>query len=181
MTTACCSVPNCSAAHYGRGWCVAHYRRWARGGDPCADRPLRARTGNGYQAALRRVRIARGLATSQRCADCGRPAEFWSYSGGDPEERTDPGRGTRYSLDPDRYRPRCRSCLRRATAHRGRSVDLDADRVVALYRAGASTRGIAAHLGSTPAVINRVLHAHDVLMRPAGRPHRNPHRPNNSY
>ena len=176
MTTAFCSVPDCGGLHYGRGWCVAHYRRWARCGDPGADRPLRPRTGDGYQAALRRLRITRGLATSQRCGDCGKSAVFWSYIGGDPEERTDPARGARFSLDLDRYRPRCRSCHRRATVHGGRSVEVDVDRVVALYRAGASARGIAAHLGTTPTVINRVLRAHEVAMRAPGRPHRNPHR-----
>jgi hypothetical protein len=120
------------------------------------------------------MRQARGAVTTQRCADCGDPAQVWSYDGADPDERTDPSRGTRYSLDPARYRPRCRCCHRRATARRGRSVELDADRVTALYLAGASTRGIAAHLGTTPTVINRVLRAHGVPMRPTGRPRRNP-------
>jgi hypothetical protein len=180
MTAPSCSVPACDARHYARGWCVSHYRRWARSGDLSPDRPLRTRTGESYRAALRRLHVARGPAAQQRCADCGRPAEFWSYDGTDPDERTTPGRGTRYSLDPTRYRPRCRSCHRRATAGGGRSVQLDADRVAALYRAGASTRGLAAHFDTTPTVINRVLRAHDVSMRPAGRPHRNPHRFSNS-
>lgn len=179
MTPKNCEVPGCAGPHYGRGWCVSHYRRWARTGDPHPDRPLQARTGDGYQAALRRLRDERGPASGQECADCDRVAQLWSYDGTDPAERTDPTRGTRYSLDPDRYRPRCRSCHRRATALGGRSVNLDAARVVALYRAGASTRGIAAHLGTTPAVINRVLRTHHVEMRPAGRPHRNPHRHSN--
>lgn len=179
MTPTTCTVPDCRSPHYARGWCVAHYRRWTRTGDPGAARPLRTRTTEGYQAALRRLRTTQGPATERRCADCGHPAVFWSYDGSDPDERLEPRRGIRYSLDPARYRPRCRSCHRRATGHGGRSIDLDATRVAALYRAGASTRGIAAHLGVTPTVINRVLRAEGVPMRPAGRPHRTPHRHTN--
>lgn len=29
-----CSMPNCNNAHYGRGWCHLHYKRWRKHGDP---------------------------------------------------------------------------------------------------------------------------------------------------
>ena len=72
-----------------------------------------------YRAAHERVRAERGPASAQRCAQCGRPAAVWCYDGADPAARTD-DRGRRYSLDPARYRPRCRSCHRRAAVPRPR-------------------------------------------------------------
>ena len=71
--------------------------------------------GVGYWACHERVKAQRGPATAHRCADCGAAAVDWSYDGTDPDERTNPTQGYRYSLDPVRYRPRCRSCHRRAT------------------------------------------------------------------
>lgn len=29
-----CTVPNCAATHFGRGYCVKHYKRWSKYGDP---------------------------------------------------------------------------------------------------------------------------------------------------
>jgi hypothetical protein len=52
MTRAACSIPACGGPHYAHGWCVTHYRRWQRHGDPDADRPVQTRTGLGYQGAL---------------------------------------------------------------------------------------------------------------------------------
>lgn len=40
-----CSIEGCTGAHVGRGWCLKHYTRWRRHGDPLAtqfrDGPLR--------------------------------------------------------------------------------------------------------------------------------------------
>ncbi len=33
-----CSVPGCEAARRRRGWCMKHYRRWLRHGDPQVTR-----------------------------------------------------------------------------------------------------------------------------------------------
>ena len=100
-------------------------------------------------------------------------AVLWSYDGTDPAERTDPARGCRYSLDPTRYRPRCRPCHQRATA-RGRdargAVSLDVGRAARLYRAEASFRGIGALLHASPSAVRSALRAHGVEIRPAGRP-----------
>jgi hypothetical protein len=74
----------------------------------------------GYWAALRRVRAARGPASGFRCR-CGRAAVMWRYGGGDPKERIDPARNRRFSLDPERYEPRCRPCAAGRRAALGKS------------------------------------------------------------
>lgn len=153
--------------------------RVARVGDPTA------------WSVLRRVRAERGPASGQVCAECGAPAAVWSYDGADSDERIDraarpdaggddhtgagDGRGRRYSLDPARYRPRCRFCHRRAVVDRAAPVpaarrgapSLDVDRAVRLYRAGASATGIAALLHVSPDAVLRALRARDVPIRPA--------------
>jgi hypothetical protein len=97
----------------------------------------------------------------------------WSYDGTDPDERRDPGRGCRYSVDPARYWPRCRSCHQRATAE-GRaarvSIGLDVERVARLHRAGASVRGIGSLLRVSSAAVRAALRAHGHPPSPAQRP-----------
>lgn len=174
-----CAVPGCARPTYARGWCVTHYRRWSRHGDPQPDRPITARLGDGtgYAALLRRLAAERGPATGYGCEECGGPAACWSYTGDDPDERTDSARGVRYSLDLARYRPRCRFCHRQAVlarsvdvpgSTRGRSA-LDVQRAVRLYRAGASCRGIGSLMGVSPDAIRRALRSHGVTLRPSGR------------
>lgn len=156
-----CRVQGCDRSHHGRGWCRAHWDRVRRTGDAGVGRPLRtAADAPGYSALHRRLAIVRGPASAQPCAGCARPARVWSYDGADPDERTD---GFRYSLDLARYRPLCRSCHRRATG------PLDVDRAVRLYRAGASSRGIAALLDVSPSTVLRALRAHNVPIRNRGR------------
>lgn len=170
-----CEVAGCGRRHYGRGYCRTHHARWVRHGHPQAERPIEAVTvgGGSYWSVHQRLRTARGPAIRHGCADCSRPAALWSYTGGDPDERSDP-RGLGYSLDLDRYRPRCRSCHRRATTARraprpraGRAVP-DPDRVIRLYRAGASGPGIAALLGVSRTAIYTALRAHGQPLRPRG-------------
>ena len=153
-----CAVPGCGRPHYGHGYCRAHHARWRRHGDPRADLADRgadhgARRAQRIWAAHRRVRATRGTAAGHRCSGCGGPAAVWCYDGADPAERVDP-RGRRYSLDPDRYRPSCRFCLRRAAVDRRaafprprRRPALDVERAARLYAAGASSRGLAALMG----------------------------------
>ena len=66
----------------------------------------------GYDAAHGRVRRARGKASDYACVDCGGAAAQWSYDHTDPAERTEDLRGylTAYSLDQERYVPRCVPC-----------------------------------------------------------------------
>lgn len=172
-----CDVPGCGRRHYGRGYCRTHHARWVRHGDPQADRPIApapaAGAGCSYGTVHRRLGVERGPANRHGCADCDRPAALWSHIGGGPDERTDP-RGLRYSLDLTRYRPRCRSCHRRATTATGtarpgagRAVR-DPDRVIRLYRAGASGPGIAALLGVSRTAIYTALREHGQAPRPRG-------------
>ena len=68
----------------------------------------------GYHALHARVRTAKGRASEHPCVDCGYRAREWSYIGGDPDELEQLVRGQMmaYSLDLDRYEPRCLSCHR---------------------------------------------------------------------
>jgi|GEM_PF-2694155 len=178
-----CAVPACDRPHQARGYCRAHYRRWQRHGDPRAEVPISTEVG--YRAAHERLRAARGAAAGQECAECGGQAVVWSYDGADPDERTEPARGRRYSLHPVRYRPRCRFCHRRAVVDRGAVLpaargglaapDLDVERAGRLYRSGATARGIGALLRVSPHAVLRALRAHGVPIRPARRT-RDPHR-----
>lgn len=36
-----CKIPDCDNAHYSRGWCATHYRRWKRHGSPLAGKAKR--------------------------------------------------------------------------------------------------------------------------------------------
>ena len=148
-------------------------RSWRRPPAASATGPA---TSGSRPSAARQPRTA--------CADCGAPAVDWSYDGTDPAERTDRGRGYRYSLDPARYRPRCRSCHRRATVAQRRPrptspVVVDVERAARLYRAGASARGIAAPARHQPAprstppcapTASRCAHAAPAAPTPASTP-----------
>ncbi len=39
MTKRTCSIDGCGKSHFARGWCVMHYTRWYRHGDPLWQRP----------------------------------------------------------------------------------------------------------------------------------------------
>jgi len=171
-----CSVAGCERTHKARGFCRTHYRRWQRHADPLADRPVGG-AGTSYRAVLAQLRASRGAPDAQRCAECGGAGSVWSYDGADPDERTEPGRGRRYSLDPARYRPRCRFCHRRAYLDaaaplevppaRRAAPSLDVDRAVRLYTAGATAAGIAGLLHVSPQAVLRALRARDIAIRPA--------------
>jgi hypothetical protein len=177
-----CEVPGCGGRHYARGWCVTHYRRWQRHGDPQPETPVQPRVTDttSYGATLQRLRAERGPAATQLCTGCGAAATCWSYNGGDPDERTDPRTGAHYSLDPERYRPRCHYCHRRTSAERReglttgtrRRPDLEVPRAIRLYQAGASCRGIGAVMGVSGSTIRAALRAHGVALRESGRPRR---------
>jgi hypothetical protein len=166
MTRPTCSIAGCTAPVRARGYCTAHYRRWQRHGEPRADHPGRAQApaSVGYWSVRRQLRAERGPASAQQCADCGGSARDWVYDSRDPDERTDPRLGCRYSLDLSRYTPRCRSCRQRALAT-VRGPRLDPERAARLYRAGASGPGIAAYLGVSRATVYRALRSYGVPIR----------------
>ena len=172
-----CSVPGCTARHKAWALCPAHYARWRRGtlGRHAAPAPI------GYRTAHRRVRATHGLASAQRCSDCGGVAAVWCYDGTDADELVD-DRGRRYSADPNRYLARCGYCQRRAVvdakaprrAARHR-LALDGEHAARLYAAGASSRGIAVLMGVSHNTVLRALRARGVAIRPpvaAQRPRR---------
>lgn len=130
--------------------------------------------GVSYWSVRERLRVERGPASGYRCVECGAAARDWSYDGTDPAERTDPARGYRYSLDLGRYRPRCRSCHRRAARPREVGV-LDVAEAARLYEAGVSGAGISAVLGTSRPTVLRRLRAHGVTIRHAGRRPRRPY------
>jgi hypothetical protein len=87
---------------------------------PRKSRPGRQppRSDVGYVRAHQRVRDIKGQACEHLCCKCSEGATNWAYTNDDPNELVD-GQGLRYSLDPDRYVPMCRSChLRFDAAHR---------------------------------------------------------------
>jgi hypothetical protein len=64
-----------------------------------------------YKAAHQRVQRIRGLASDYACADCGEPANEWSYVGGSTKELVTPN-GWKYSPDAMDFEARCRPCHR---------------------------------------------------------------------
>jgi hypothetical protein len=130
-----CAVEGCGQPARKRGWCAAHYaQQWQTGIDPVPFRYKWYGDGIGYVQAHRRVRNARGHASQHRCIDCGGQAAEWSYDYSDPDERKERGRSA-YSLDVNRYEPRCVRC------HRFADDNPIACRRFALGRAGRRGEG----------------------------------------
>lgn len=65
-----------------------------------------------YNTTHARLRRTNGVARNHDCVECGRQAAHWSYDHTDPHELVgeEGGRTVRYSVDLDRYQPRCESC-----------------------------------------------------------------------
>lgn len=179
-----CAVPGCEGRHDGRGYCHTHLSRLQRLGDAHADVPIQHKRTHGkvsYWSVHERLRAEAGAPGERACDDCGRPAWCWSYIGGDPDERTDPSSDYRYSLDLDRYRPRCRSCHRKATVARNppreQSPVPDIERAVWLYERGVSAAGIGALMDVSRTAVLAALRAQGVTIRgpgsfaPVGNPH----------
>ena len=100
-----------------KGWCGTHYSRLRRTGSVDTrgisghDAPNWRGEDISYRAAHKRIATARGAASQHNCVDdCGQTATHWSYDYSDPNEKTDSNTGYVYSLDPERYFPRCGSC-----------------------------------------------------------------------
>lgn len=119
-----------------------------------------------YAAMHRWLPALRGPAAACACAECGAPARCWCYDGSDPDEKRDPASDRRYSLDPDRYRPRCASCHRTIAAGRRPLTPDVIDQADTLYQTGASLTRIAARLGVTRPTVRAALAARGVAIRP---------------
>lgn len=62
-----------------------------------------------YGSAHQRVKRLHGVASEHLCVDCFKAAVDWSYDHEDEDERVDIA-GRAYSMKPEHYWPRCRSC-----------------------------------------------------------------------
>lgn len=123
-----CHEPQASVT----GWCDKHHTRYRRHGNPLTRLPHSSTPqethpqwkagGVGYSGAHMRIRVARGAASGYPCTDCHRPAQQWSYSHADPNEKQ--SELGPYSATPDYYEPRCVSCHKTFDLARGASVDL---------------------------------------------------------
>ena len=169
-----CTVPGCEGRHDGHGFCHTHLSRLNRVGDVRADVPVAHKRTHGkvsYWSVHERLRVERGPATAQVCTDCGAAARSWSYDGADPAERTS-AEGYRYSLDLDRYQPRCQPCHRRAIAvrkaARPRAAVEDVEQAAWLYERGVEAPAIGALLGVSRTAVYTALRAHGVTIRPRG-------------
>jgi len=112
-----CSVEDCRAEARKRGWCLKHYMRWRRHGDPTKVGDTKG-PANGrwkgdaakYTAIHHRLYRYRGAAADHPCQHCDQSAEDWAYDRTDPNELVDQETGFPYSTDPARYMPLCKPC-----------------------------------------------------------------------
>lgn len=118
-----CTVDGCAILDDGpHGLCGKHLARLQRNGDPLVLRgpnPSRGPDNPNWtgddatsKAVHQRIHKARGKAKCWQCTDCAKPAEHWSYDHTDPDEKFDTEKGP-YSIDINRYFPRCVRCHKR--------------------------------------------------------------------
>lgn len=113
---ATCSVGGCDNPHSGRGLCDKHLQRLRKTGDPLTPRREHGVRWTGddatYNAIHQRLRKAHGPAKAHACITCGKTAQHWAYDHEDPNEKRDE-KGRPFSVDPNHYRPMCKTCHRR--------------------------------------------------------------------
>jgi hypothetical protein len=113
--TRTCSVDGCEDAHHSLSFCIKHYARFIRYGDPLITHNNRYDDVQ-YHGAHIRVRAAKGNIAQYLCQHCGCQAENWAYDGKDPEELIGPARRggplLKYSLKVQHYMPLCTKCHR---------------------------------------------------------------------
>jgi hypothetical protein len=102
---AICSLDDCDSQVSALGYCVKHYRRFKKHGDPEAGVAV------GYDGMHARLRRGRGSAGTHMCEFCGFQAVDWAYDHDDLGEITDE-RGRVFSRNQDHYIPLCRYCHR---------------------------------------------------------------------
>jgi len=111
-----CTVEGCTKPMFATNLCGMHYRRVWANGTLEGTAPKRGSEAPGwvgddatYRTVHSRLVALRGKAADHVCVDCGGSALEWSYDHSDPNEKHD-RRGGDYSVDPERYEPRCRRC-----------------------------------------------------------------------
>jgi hypothetical protein len=127
-----CIIEGCDKVDTGAdGYCMKHYSRFKRNGDPLllvGPRPVIGPANGtwqgeeiGYTAAHDRVRVRKGKAHDHPCADCGSPAKQWAYDHKDPDDKVQiggTGDGCRYSTKAEHYEPKCVPCHKRSDLRR---------------------------------------------------------------
>lgn len=113
-----CTTPVTAAG--ARGMCAKHYLRFRRHGDPTVvgtggtsmpldKNPNWSGSQASYSAVHQRLARYRGPASGYLCADCGVPADHWSFNGRISASWRSDG-ALDYSTDLGDYDPRCVPC-----------------------------------------------------------------------
>lgn len=108
-----CAMEGCDKPYRQHGLCNGHRIRASRGLP--MDAPwLGTSEDITYGGAHMRTLSVRGPASAHPCADCGGPAEQWSYRNWCESEMQGMNGGSicSYCPHPEHYDPRCRSCHR---------------------------------------------------------------------
>lgn len=128
-----CQVDDCANQHVGLGFCNKHLGRFHKHSDPTivkyyrpswddpSQHPRWKSDIDSYGLMHLRVRRQNGHANTYECVDCDQQAAEWSYTGDDPNEQIDQN-GKVFSVDFDRYVPRCVLCHRRYDSRRRSSA-----------------------------------------------------------
>lgn len=128
MTNATCTLDGCDKPKRARGWCVAHWNRWRRHGDPgtAAIGPVFGEMNPswrgddvGYAAVHRRLQVQRGSASALDCVQCGAAAQGWAYQHTAPDERVCDVRNLPFSTDLSHYEAMCLPCHNQLDATHG--------------------------------------------------------------
>jgi hypothetical protein len=116
-----CKIEDCERKHHSLGWCILHYSRYRKHGDPNTVLKRGAKPGerNGrwtgddatYAGIHQRLVRERGKAKHHQCARCENQAVEWSYTHVDANDRMGEHNGNQvpYSTNLDFYEPLCRS------------------------------------------------------------------------
>jgi hypothetical protein len=117
LATMPCTIPGCRGHLYTlkSGLCQTHEKRQRLYGDPLmlppvpsgADSPQWRGNDVSYHGAHRRVRDARGKASTHICG-CGAQARDWAYNNECSEEKQVDG--ARFCVHPTCYTAMCRAC-----------------------------------------------------------------------
>jgi hypothetical protein len=110
VPTKVCLVEGCSRRHSAHGYCDSHARNYRKFGTPIA--PLWRQDEVGYAGAHYRVRLEKGVASTQTCQHCAGPAQEWAYDHEDGAQLTylSPKGPIAYSVDPKHYFALCKPC-----------------------------------------------------------------------
>lgn len=114
-----CDIDGCEVKAEALGYCLKHYTRHLRHGDPLkVGAPLltfqRGRAGwdgdAGYRIIHESLRKLYGVASRYKCTECDRQAKQWAYQVGCTEKQSSLGP---FSTDLEAYKPMCIPCHKR--------------------------------------------------------------------